>query len=88
MVQAAMLLLSTAAELSTDVRSFKDIGTDLHKEAVVIAVLNGSGQVLMESIVELDLRQGRASEALFALLARHLCEFRTDARLRGIPKGF
>src|SRR5271165_4525058 len=30
----------------------KYIGMDVHKEAVVIAVLNGSGKLVMESIVE------------------------------------
>jgi hypothetical protein len=30
----------------------KYIGMDVHKEAVVIAVLNNSGQLVMESIVE------------------------------------
>jgi hypothetical protein len=30
----------------------KYIGMDVHKEAIVIAVLNGSGKLVMESIVE------------------------------------
>src|SRR6202049_4432906 len=33
-------------------REIKYIGMDVHKEAVVIAVLNGSGKLVMESIVE------------------------------------
>ena len=33
-------------------RDIKYIGMDVHKEAVVIAVLNGSGKQVMESIVE------------------------------------
>ncbi len=33
-------------------REIKYIGMDVHKEAIVIAVLNGSGQLVMESIVE------------------------------------
>jgi hypothetical protein len=33
-------------------RDIKDIGMDVHKEAVVIAVLNRSGKLVMESIVE------------------------------------
>ena len=33
-------------------RDIKYIGMDVHKEAVVIAVLNGSGKLVMESIVE------------------------------------
>ena len=33
-------------------RGIKYIGMDVHKEAVVIAVLNNSGQLVMESIVE------------------------------------
>src|SRR5438094_3370704 len=33
-------------------RDIKYIGTDVHKEATVIAVLNGSGKLVMESIVE------------------------------------
>jgi len=31
----------------------KYIGMDVHQEAVVIAVLNGSGQLVMESIIDL-----------------------------------
>ena len=30
----------------------KDIGMDVHKEAIVIAVLNGSGKLVMETILE------------------------------------
>ncbi len=33
-------------------RDIKYMGMDVHKEAIVIAVLNGSGQLVMESIVE------------------------------------
>jgi hypothetical protein len=33
-------------------RDIKYVGMDVHKEAVVIAVLNGSGKLVMESIVE------------------------------------
>ena len=33
-------------------RDIKYIGMDVHKEAVVIAVLNGSGKLVMESVVE------------------------------------
>ena len=33
-------------------RDIKYIGMDVHKEATVIAVLNGSGKLIMESIVE------------------------------------
>ena len=33
-------------------RDLKYIGMDVHKEAIVIAVLNGSGELVMESIVE------------------------------------
>jgi hypothetical protein len=33
-------------------RDIKYIGMDVHKEAIVIAVLNRSGQLVMESIVE------------------------------------
>jgi len=33
-------------------REVKYIGMDVHKEAIVIAVLNSSGQLVMESIVE------------------------------------
>jgi hypothetical protein len=35
-------------------RDIKYIGMDLHKEATVIAVLNGSGKLVMESIVETE----------------------------------
>src|SRR5215831_14475584 len=38
-----------ATQMSRDV---KYIGMDVHKEAVVMAVLNSSGQLVMESIVE------------------------------------
>jgi len=30
----------------------RDIGMDVHKEAIVIVVLNGSGKLVMESVVE------------------------------------
>ena len=33
-------------------RDIKYIGMDVHQEAIVIAVLNGSGKLVMESIVE------------------------------------
>ncbi len=33
-------------------REIKYIGMDVHKEATVIAVLSGSGKLVMESIVE------------------------------------
>ena len=33
-------------------RDIKYIGMDVHKEATAIAVLNGSGKLVMESIVE------------------------------------
>jgi hypothetical protein len=33
-------------------RDLKYIGMDVHKEAIVIAVLNGSGKLVMESVVE------------------------------------
>jgi len=33
-------------------RDTKYIGMDVHKEAIVIAVLNDSGKLVMESIVE------------------------------------
>ena len=33
-------------------RDIKYIGMDVHKEAVVIAVLNSTGKLVMESIVE------------------------------------
>ena len=35
--------------MSRDIRS---IGMDVHKEAIVIAVLNGSGKLVMETILE------------------------------------
>jgi hypothetical protein len=38
-----------ATEISRDI---KYIGMDVHKEAIVIAVLNGSGKLVMETIVE------------------------------------
>ena len=46
----------------------KYIGLDVHKEAVAIAVLNGAGKLVMESIVEteastlLDFLQGLRGE--------------------------
>src|ERR1017187_3774876 len=33
-------------------RDIKYIGMDIHKEAIVIAVLNGSGKLVMETVVE------------------------------------
>ena len=33
-------------------RDIKHIGMDVHKEAIVIAVLDGSGKLVMETIVE------------------------------------
>jgi hypothetical protein len=33
-------------------RDIKYIGMDVHKEAIVIAVQNGSGKLIMETIVE------------------------------------
>jgi hypothetical protein len=33
-------------------RDIKYMGMDVHQEAIVIAVLNASGKLLMESIVE------------------------------------
>jgi hypothetical protein len=33
-------------------RDIKYIGMDVHKEAIVIAVLNGSGKLVMASVVE------------------------------------
>jgi hypothetical protein len=33
-------------------REIKYLGMDVHKEATVIAVLNGTGKVVMESIIE------------------------------------
>jgi hypothetical protein len=41
-------------------RDLKYIGMDVHKEAIVIAVLNGSGKLVMESVVET-----KASSILF-----------------------
>src|SRR5438552_12485164 len=38
-----------ATQMSYDV---KYIGMDVHKEAIVIAVLNGSGKLVMETILE------------------------------------
>src|SRR4030095_4779997 len=33
-------------------RDIKYIGMDVHKEAIVVAVLNGSGKLVMESVIE------------------------------------
>jgi hypothetical protein len=33
-------------------RDLKYIGMDVHKEAIVIAILNGGGKLVMESIIE------------------------------------
>jgi hypothetical protein len=38
-----------ATDMSRDI---KYIGMDVHKEAIVIAVLNGSGKLVMETILE------------------------------------
>jgi hypothetical protein len=54
-------------------RDIKYIGMDVHKEAIVIAVLNGSGKLVMESIVEtkassiLQFIHGLRGEQLFAV---------------------
>jgi hypothetical protein len=39
----------------------KYIGLDVHKEAIAIAVLNGAGKLVMESIVETKVSSGRSS---------------------------
>jgi hypothetical protein len=41
-------------------RDLKYIGMDVHKEAVVIAVRNSNGQLVMESIVESQSQQPSA----------------------------
>jgi hypothetical protein len=57
-------------------RDIKYIGMDVHKEATVIAVLNGSGRLVMESIVEtkassiLQFIHGLRGEELCSNLAR------------------
>jgi hypothetical protein len=38
-------------------RDIKYLCMDVHKEAIVIAVLNGSGKLVMESIVETNSQQ-------------------------------
>jgi hypothetical protein len=43
---------SPSKEATAVSRDLKYIGMDVHKEAMVIAVLNGSGKQVMESIVE------------------------------------
>jgi len=60
-------------------RDIKHIGTDVHKEATVIAVLNGSGQSVMESIVET-----KASSILQFIhgLQRTACHLHRRAELR------
>ncbi len=47
-------------------RDIKYIGMDVHKEATVIAVLNGSGKLVMESIVETK------ASSLFRVLIRRI----------------
>jgi transposase len=49
LVETNDLSLKEATRMSRDI---KYIGMDVHKEAMVIAVLNGSGKLVMESIVE------------------------------------
>ena len=44
-------------------RDIKYIGMDVHKEATVIAVLNGSGKQVMESIVENQSQQHSAGSS-------------------------
>jgi hypothetical protein len=48
-VDANDLALKEATAMSRDI---KYIGMDVHKEATVIAVRNGSGKLVIESIVE------------------------------------
>jgi hypothetical protein len=45
-------------------RDLKYIGMDVHKEAVVIAVLNSSGKLVMESIVETKASRRESSGGL------------------------
>jgi hypothetical protein len=44
--------------MSSDI---KYIGMDVHKEAISLAVLNGSGKLVMESIIEKHCGFGRHS---------------------------
>jgi hypothetical protein len=46
-----------ATQMSHDV---KYIGMDVHKEAIVIAVLNGSGKLVIETIVETENERHRS----------------------------
>jgi hypothetical protein len=48
-VDANALSPKEATQMSRDI---KYIGMDVHKEAIVIAVLDGSGKLVMESVVE------------------------------------
>ena len=46
-------------------RDIKHIGMDVHKEAIVIAVLNDSGKLVMETILET--KAGRILEFIHGL---------------------
>ena len=54
-------------------RDVKYIGMDVHKEATVIAVLSGSGKLVMESIVET-----KASSILQFIHGLHNCNVRKN----------
>ncbi|HEY6372907.1 MAG TPA: hypothetical protein VIX37_20180 [Candidatus Sulfotelmatobacter sp.] len=41
-------------------RDIKHLGVDVHKEAIVIAVLNESGKQVMESVIETQSQQHSA----------------------------
>jgi len=51
-------------------RDVKDIGMDVHKEAIVIAVLNGSGKLVLESIVIASTIIGRIHQLCFRVLRK------------------
>jgi len=55
-------------------RDIKYIGMDVHKEAVVIAVLDGSGKLVMESIVET-----KASSILQCATSAEMGQFETGS---------
>ena len=55
-------------------RDIKYIGMDVHQEAVVIAVLNSSGKLVMESIVET-----KASSILQCATSAEMGQFETGS---------
>ena len=64
-------------------RDIKYIGMDIHKEAIVIAVLNGSGKLVMETVVRCSEEAFRRLERLLVANARREGRLPQDQLLLG-----